>query len=732
MANTPATVLSLAQSLLQDATSDISHCHPFSSNPEPTLQSLRNIIQATEFLSQNVTTQLSIPLAESKSISTFRQYTSLANNVYNAEQTMRQTARALRERTDIIYGENIPLDRSQLVDWAVSRLEIFATSAGMETFREDEREGHMTVVFGGKILVIDIDFLVDRSMPLLPSLGVAAVKTSYAVPNAAAATSTTTGGSVSLDGFLADHIRSFLTEVQKEEQFQDTIEAARIGKQFSEHLKYLMKLDQLAVPEGDSGLRWFRGVDQLATEILEPFATKEAQVVARSLSTVASPLDIFLTRAHTLPLPYLISPSISFLVYLSPLAYLSLLRSSSSSNPSPSKPKLTLPDLDIPFSHIRSQASQNKHPGITIATLILKSVSSPSQIITPDPDTSMNIHDLASRPTFPLVPQGSQYEFTFPESEDPNPASSGNHDFSILSLPGLPPSLRESLTAGPRPSFKWFLDFTEVGKHKGVVMSQSRMREIELIVNPLSNLGVGNGVHAMRIVRWVDLLMNPDDPIPSERYSATYTSPSNAHPPLQLRLTSPDEPGFFLERVPVQNVKQVWGILEIVREQCWLNEMLTGLEWTPDSISGGVMSESNGMSVPMDEDDEEVTDAELQAVLIGEVQPIDDPMTTTGTTETSTLPTSTTIPASSSSASNTSSSPDHKTKLILTSPERPPITGLVEIVIAYDSNKPKGVHVNVTGGPMGGVVDFGLLESMEEVCRRGGVWGLPGRVWMKG
>ena len=34
------------------------------------------------------------------------------------------------------------------------------------------------------------------------------------------------------------------------------------------------------------------------------------------------------------------------------------------------------------------------------------------------------------------------------------------------------------------------------------------------------------------------------------------------HPPLQLRLTAPDEPGFRVERVPVRTLNEVWAIME--------------------------------------------------------------------------------------------------------------------------------------------------------------------------
>jgi hypothetical protein len=55
----------------------------------------------------------------------------------------------------------------------------------------------------------------------------------------------------------------------------------------------------------------------------------------------------------------------------------------------------------------------------------------------------------------------------------------------------------------------WFLDFTNGGKHSGVVMTQSRMRDIELIINPLSDIDHLNPVNMMSFGTgsWVDLLV---------------------------------------------------------------------------------------------------------------------------------------------------------------------------------------------------------------------------------
>ena len=66
-------------------------------------------------------------------------------------------------------------------------------------------------------------------------------------------------------------------------------------------------------------------------------------------------------------------------------------------------------------------------------------------------------------------------------------------------------------------------------------------------------------------------------------------------------------------------------------------------------------------------------------------------------------------------------------RITMTAPERPPISGLVEIGVTFDPSKERGVAVDITGA-VG--VDLNT-EVLEEACRRGGLLGLPGRVWMK-
>ena len=194
--------------------------------------------------------------------------------------------------------------------------------------------------------------------------------------------------------------------------------------------------------------------------------------------------------------------------------------------------------------------------------------------------------NVTTRPTFPLVHAVSELDHSFPQFGDNFGVAVDSHDSNAFSGP-----------------YTWVLDFTENGQRPGVVTSQCRMKEIEFVVNPLGGIDSLNGVSEMLsfgTMSWVDLLvglyllhtqhflnietqLNPGAnlKVPPEQYTALYVnifvynlepitynvyfqkSPNSIHPPLQLRLMTPEEPGFLLERVPVHSMREVWGILEV-------------------------------------------------------------------------------------------------------------------------------------------------------------------------
>ncbi|KIP08390.1 hypothetical protein PHLGIDRAFT_104329 [Phlebiopsis gigantea 11061_1 CR5-6] len=673
------TILSVVQEFGAHDAFPTHSTHPYSASPESSISMLRELSSTVTQISSALNALSTLPMSNTKLFSLFKQQTAIAHRVHNAEQTVLKTTDILRRRLGIIYGEDIPHDNTQLVSWCISRFEAWGTSAGMEAFREEEHDGHITLTLGGKVIVVDMNLAIDRTDAQKSRLSVTGVKTSFAVPGGA--TGSTTQWSTSLDGFLADSLGEFLTAVQKEEEAQDTEDAARIGSRILGSLKYIMMLDQMASEEGDAGLRWFNSVDSLALDA-EKFASEEATVIAKALASTTCPLDIFLMRAHGLPLPYLTVPSLSFLVHVSPRAYLTLLRRASTAIPTSSSP--LLPTLDVPFSLLRPFVGSHPRPaGVTTANLYFSS-SHESPVFTDEAGLSM---DLVARPTFTLVPSEEQKVLYFPTVNDSS-----------------------------RKPHRYVLDFTDDGRYSGVVMSQTRMREIQMVVNPLAVLGLTDEAHGVAHT-WVDMLLNPQTQLPQEFYTATYRSPSSTHPPLQLRFEAPKEPGFRLEKVRVVSLKAVRGVLEIVREQCWLNETLLSLEWSaedPNRASAEATLENGA---------EGATEDELQAVLGGSITPSRIPVKVDvhNWIQQSTDP----IFDGGSPAIGT---PQHGTRIVMTSGERPPITGVVEISVAHDSSRLRGVAVNITGA-IG--VDMNP-DTMEEIARRGGTFSLPGRVWAKG
>jgi hypothetical protein len=203
---------------------------------------------------------------------------------------VQETISLLSKRSRIAYGEDIPLDRVALVEWCITRVESWAKTTGMETFRDEGREGLTCLALGGKVLVVDVDCSIDKTQPLHPVIHVAAVKTSYAVPNESSGSSNT-DGSPSLDAFLKESIEKFFVEVQKDEDLQNPLEAASLGSLILEYLRYLVMLDRLAERKSDGGIRWFVDIDQLCS-ILETFAKSEGEVVASYVFDVSLWLHI--------------------------------------------------------------------------------------------------------------------------------------------------------------------------------------------------------------------------------------------------------------------------------------------------------------------------------------------------------------------------------------------------------------------------------------------------------
>jgi hypothetical protein len=186
-----------------------------------------------------------------------------------------------------------------------------------------------------------------------------------------------------------------------------------------------------------------------------------------------APLDIFLRRAHAFPLVNLNSPSISFLIGMTPISYLSLLKATPNHINSPtSDPQ---PNVDIPNNLLRRFVAQYPTPpGITTCNLI---------VVSGNQSNSEPINQ-----TSPRVPY-----------------------FPLLSVPSMPSQSHAFPLPGGDSS--WVLDFGA----KGLVMRRSAMQALVQALGHVGDIGVtlsgiefmnlGMGLMSEENPGWVSMLV---------------------------------------------------------------------------------------------------------------------------------------------------------------------------------------------------------------------------------
>jgi hypothetical protein len=167
-------------------------------------------------------------------------------------------------------------------------------------------------------------------------------------------------------------------------------------------------------------------------------------------------------------MPYLFTPSLSFLIYLSPQAYLAILRRYQLVTSADKHPI-----LDISTHHLRSLLSTIQLPGVCMVTLGVMPMKASLRL----PHVDMT---LSTRPIFILTPGANVLDHNFPTPQE--------HD---------------------QIKYCWCLDFTLSGQFPGIVMTQSRMQEIEGIVNSMEHFGaIGPGpTTGLGNRSWLDMLV---------------------------------------------------------------------------------------------------------------------------------------------------------------------------------------------------------------------------------
>ncbi|KAF8750677.1 hypothetical protein RHS01_09105 [Rhizoctonia solani] len=275
-----------------------------------------------------------------------------------------------------------------------------------------------------------------------------------------------------VEDLLGADITAYINEVTREGA--DATKAAQLAWRVMAHIRYIMRLDSQAAQEAKNG---------------------------------GTARDGLRRSGYYLP-------NISFLIGMTPISYLSLLKASTNhvENP-PSDPQ---PNIDIPNNLLRRFVAQHPTPpGITTCNLIVVSGNQSN-----------------SEPIHPTPPH--------------------------FGAKGL--VMRRSAM-------------------QALVQALGHVGDIDVTLSGMGFMNLGMGLISGENPGWVSMLLQKRSRIITEHLYTTQTSPNRLYPPIHLTLRVPNEAGFVLGRVRVRNMAEVWTILEIVREQCWLNNTISSYVW---------------------------------------------------------------------------------------------------------------------------------------------------------
>ncbi|KAJ8583810.1 hypothetical protein M405DRAFT_866749, partial [Rhizopogon salebrosus TDB-379] len=353
-----SSLLSVVHDVLEQSTpiQATEPAHPLSTAYNTVAAQLGAILNTTHHLNHALNQLNSdLPLGENatKLVALMKEHTALTSSVNQSATASLSLSSLVQESHRAIYPDTSPPDPAKIAEWG--------RNLGMEAFVDGS-----TTVLAGKVLVLDID-LNDH----------VAVKTSFAnnnnhTGNASAAPE--------LDAFLAREVTRWIHAarcaagidmVSGHLKEDPAIEAARHSRAIQQHFRYLMMLDGLAAAENEKGLRWFTEPTVISDHIRKQVSTYACSFLRLALpltsdaqsSPQTQTLDKLLTQ-HALPLPFLVTPSLSFLVWLSPRAYLQIFRSS------PSSKQPSIWNIDVPIAHLKTSL-QDIPEDVTIATLKL-------------------------------------------------------------------------------------------------------------------------------------------------------------------------------------------------------------------------------------------------------------------------------------------------------------------------------------------------------------------------
>ncbi|KAG8843775.1 hypothetical protein FRB96_003737 [Tulasnella sp. 330] len=682
-----------------------SNLHGFSPKP-PDTEILESILHASGVIATTLASH--IPSGDERYELRSREYTSHADAWFQPQTRVRDIFRLIfSERR--LYGTDPPLDRAMLPGWIIEQIERYVKAAGMDVFPDSDEDGRTTLACAGKIIVMDIALFQEVRYPtrgpdeIVAPLPEAILELKELKISRASVGGDTTAPSTRhppIERLLHGSLSRFILEALKEET--DPLRLREAGETFRDQVAPLLTLDRLAHAEaGGVGERWFKEGDVIEGIGMD-LATREAESVAGELGVPKAPLDIFINRSHGIPLTSLYSPSTAYLIHMSPRAYLSVSRIGVDQEED-LPPHLTA-YFDVPLKTLRAYLTESTAARglVTLATLTLST----------SPDSASSTNHLLSLlpPDFSLLPSSTlsedQLNHVFPLSTTTaTPPSPINATSSSNVPPTEPDSPSTPVTRG------FVLDF---GK-SGIVMRRQAMSRLAWVQDAGGMLGMdseesngtmmegGGAYDAYAAPAWMDLLVNPKAKIRSQRYES-YSTRTTDRPPLHHFLAPSGEAGFVLGQIRVSKMSDVWRIVEVVKEQAWLNDTLRGFYWmsnklastSPSGMGEAALTGSSvdDMAYPLNEDDLESFLHNVQTPKEITVQ-----------------------------VSVQATCPNPSIHLTVPLPRLG--LPLLSFSVTYDPTAKRGVRVDLPE------LEVGWKDDMEEIVRRGGISTLAGWVWKK-
>lgn len=171
----------------------------------------------------------------------------------------------------------MPLEPSLVADWLIARvLEYLKNAGGTEVFTETGQEGTITLLCGGKMLVIEVGL--RRSDEEVPRLEVVDAKAQHSHGDEGAVPQNRSPR----DLLLLRSLSEYVAEGQK--STPDVKKVAKLGRTFQSHVELLMTFDALANAEAAAGKtngdRWFKEAE-VTEAIVRELAGREAKALTR-------------------------------------------------------------------------------------------------------------------------------------------------------------------------------------------------------------------------------------------------------------------------------------------------------------------------------------------------------------------------------------------------------------------------------------------------------------------